>query len=290
MAAGPRTRSWNVRAPPIQAGSVPGGVRPWSGPWSAEGAITITSEGGSDNRYPSGRRVRLERISGHRDGDSTSCPGDALYAQLAALRKRATELAFSNGLSIALGRSRVDYLKTTTVSGRLVPSDGSPPASVLLDVQPHTPTGWTSLTSVTTAGDGTWSTQVALPYTRSLRAIAPATATRGLLRSPSVRLEVRPKLSVLVKPRRMPRGRHALVRGRIKPAKRRQKVTVALDRRMTGGGYRRVLRLRVTARLGHFSLRLPLLRRGLLRIIVTTPKDRLSAPGKAARLYMRVRG
>ena len=34
----------------------------------------------------SGTPVTLERISGHRDGDSTSCPGDVLYGQLADLR------------------------------------------------------------------------------------------------------------------------------------------------------------------------------------------------------------
>jgi hypothetical protein len=37
--------------------------------------------------------VTLQRISGHRDGDATSCPGDVLYAQLGELRARATALA-----------------------------------------------------------------------------------------------------------------------------------------------------------------------------------------------------
>ena len=38
------------------------------------------------NRYPAGATCTLERISGHRDGDATSCPGDGLYAQLPARR------------------------------------------------------------------------------------------------------------------------------------------------------------------------------------------------------------
>ena len=37
--------------------------------------------------------VTLQRISGHRDGDATECPGDALYAQLPELRRRAAALA-----------------------------------------------------------------------------------------------------------------------------------------------------------------------------------------------------
>src|SRR6185503_13179114 len=44
------------------------------------------SGGGATNRYPSGSRPTFERISGHRDGDATACPGDGLYAQLPRLR------------------------------------------------------------------------------------------------------------------------------------------------------------------------------------------------------------
>ena len=41
---------------------------------------------GSD-RYPRGTRVVLNRISGHRDTGRTTCPGDALYGQLASIRR-----------------------------------------------------------------------------------------------------------------------------------------------------------------------------------------------------------
>ena len=39
-----------------------------------EGGLTIVSGGGSLNRYPSGTPVAIQRISGHRDGDSTDVP------------------------------------------------------------------------------------------------------------------------------------------------------------------------------------------------------------------------
>ena len=58
-----------------------------------EGTVVVNSGGGASNRYPSGTPVTLERIPGHRDGDSTSCPGDALYGQLPELRARATRYA-----------------------------------------------------------------------------------------------------------------------------------------------------------------------------------------------------
>ena len=53
-----------------------------------QGQVTVTSAGGESNRYPSGTPVTFERISGHRDGDATSCPGELLYGQLADLRAR----------------------------------------------------------------------------------------------------------------------------------------------------------------------------------------------------------
>ncbi len=51
------------------------------------GRVTLTSAGGSTNRYSEGTNVAFNRISGHRDGNLTSCPGSALYRQLPALRE-----------------------------------------------------------------------------------------------------------------------------------------------------------------------------------------------------------
>src|SRR4051794_23293561 len=53
------------------------------------GTVTVASLGGETNRYRAGTPVLLNRISGHRDGDQTTCPGDRLYAQLPELRQRA---------------------------------------------------------------------------------------------------------------------------------------------------------------------------------------------------------
>ena len=48
------------------------------------GRVVLTS-GGSD-RFSKGRKVVLNRISGHRDTGRTDCPGNALYAQLPSIR------------------------------------------------------------------------------------------------------------------------------------------------------------------------------------------------------------
>jgi hypothetical protein len=51
------------------------------------GRTTLVSAGGGTNRYRSGTRVGFNRISGHRNGNHTECPGDRLYDQLPRLRR-----------------------------------------------------------------------------------------------------------------------------------------------------------------------------------------------------------
>lgn len=57
------------------------------------GTVTVRSRGGSQNRFPAGTDVVLARISGHRDGGMTECPGAALHGQLPAIRARAATLS-----------------------------------------------------------------------------------------------------------------------------------------------------------------------------------------------------
>jgi hypothetical protein len=51
------------------------------------GKTSLTSGGG--NLYAKGKIVRLNVISGHRDGFATSCPGKRLYAKLGTARSTA---------------------------------------------------------------------------------------------------------------------------------------------------------------------------------------------------------
>ncbi|MFG2607462.1 peptidoglycan recognition protein [Streptomyces sp. NPDC048514] len=51
------------------------------------GKTYLTSGGG--NLYPKGKSVRLNVISGHRDGFATTCPGKTLYAKLGTMRSSA---------------------------------------------------------------------------------------------------------------------------------------------------------------------------------------------------------
>ncbi|MEV5956230.1 peptidoglycan recognition protein [Streptomyces sp. NPDC051987] len=55
-----------------------------------EGKTYLTSGGG--NLYPKGKNVRLNVISGHRDGYATECPGAKLYAKLGSARTSSARL------------------------------------------------------------------------------------------------------------------------------------------------------------------------------------------------------
>jgi hypothetical protein len=61
----------------------------------AQGRITVRvhSAGAVYSRFPANARVSLRRIAGHRDADSTDCPGNALYGELPSLRRSVAALA-----------------------------------------------------------------------------------------------------------------------------------------------------------------------------------------------------
>jgi hypothetical protein len=55
--------------------------------------VRVNPAGAPYSRFPANARVSLARIAGHRDGDSTSCPGDALYGELPGIRRAVRGLA-----------------------------------------------------------------------------------------------------------------------------------------------------------------------------------------------------
>jgi len=62
----------------------------------AKGTATMLSRGEND-KFPAGTVVTLPTIAGHRDGKSTSCPGQRLYAMLPGIRDRVAPLAVAAG-------------------------------------------------------------------------------------------------------------------------------------------------------------------------------------------------
>jgi hypothetical protein len=69
------------------------------------GSVTMTSAG--SNKYRAGTKVRMNRISGHRDAVSTECPGNTLYSQLRSLRNLADGPVSGLRISRLTGATRV---------------------------------------------------------------------------------------------------------------------------------------------------------------------------------------
>lgn len=56
------------------------------------GKMTLTSGGGATSRYPEGKKVSLNVVSGHRDTSYTECPGTAFYGKLGSIRSGAKSM------------------------------------------------------------------------------------------------------------------------------------------------------------------------------------------------------
>src|SRR4051794_7247122 len=98
------------------------------------GEVTLISGGGETNRYSNGTPVVFQRVNGHRDADETTCPGDALYAQLPDLRARAAGYAVPVS-AISVRTSSQKGARPMPVSGFIRFADGSSPAGVPLGVE-----------------------------------------------------------------------------------------------------------------------------------------------------------
>ncbi|MGZ4437220.1 MAG: N-acetylmuramoyl-L-alanine amidase, partial [Nocardioidaceae bacterium] len=84
------------------------------------GRAVLVSAGGPNTVYPAGRAVSFNVVSGHRDVGNTTCPGNAAYGRLPAIRsaaRAATGAALFNPASSA--RSRPWAGSSMTVTARV---------------------------------------------------------------------------------------------------------------------------------------------------------------------------
>ena len=63
----------------------------------AVGRTRLLSAGGSSNRTPAGKRIRVPEVLGHRDLGFTECPGDAFYIRIGAVRRLIQERIARSG-------------------------------------------------------------------------------------------------------------------------------------------------------------------------------------------------
>jgi hypothetical protein len=249
-----------------------------------EGQLTVESAGGSTNRYPSGRQVTFERISGHRDGDQTECPGTALYAQLPELRRRAakyaTATAVAERLTLAATASAVRYGEGLAVRGAFTGSDGAAVRGAHVSLQKRSASGaWVTLASARTGDDGGFTASVPWRRDGTLRARAQAPgASRPTLSAP-VGATVIPVLTARPVQRRARAGTTVVVAGTIRPAGR---VQVLVERQDRLGRWRRVAVVPVRVAGGAFRAPVALTQPALYRLTPSAGAGVAKAAGPAA--------
>jgi hypothetical protein len=232
-----------------------------------EGEVVVTSLGGETNRYPAGTAVTFQRISGHRDGNKTSCPGDALYAQLEQLRTAAARFAGPiTGLNV-FGPPQIRGLQPVDVSGYLRFPDGSSAAGAAVSLEFQAVDAyWEPLGSAVCGADGSWRTTVTFPESGRVRALFAGDDGRPPLQSPARRVRVLARLSATVDRTRMRLGKSFTLNGTAVPA---DTVTVRLYRRV-GRRWIRERQRTLRVRNGTYRMRLRPRNRGRYRLTVHT--------------------
>jgi hypothetical protein len=251
------------------------------------GQIVLTSGGGDLNRYKSGTPVTLQRISGHRDGDATECPGAALYAQLPDLRRRAQAIAPAaapaGAVALAMNTPAraVVYGENLALAGTLTRGDGSPVAGQRVLVQKQGTSGWVTVARTQTGADGTWTAAVAWRAAGRVRARAAVTGSVAAA-TEGAQVGCTPVLAAKAKTTRVKAGKSLTVSGTVRPL---APVLVTVEKQGSDGKWRTVRTQTVKPRRAQFTASVPLSRPGLYRLTPRTGTG--TAKAAAAALYVR---
>ena len=242
--------------------------------------VVVSRLGAKYTPFAPGAHVSLPRIAGHRDGDSTSCPGDALYQQLPAIRSQVAALAGAPAvLTFAAPNAPVAAGSPITVSGRLELLSGSPMAGAPIELQQLGRNGApaSTIATTTTAADGSWSFPLSSETNVFLRALHrphPAAVADWEL------LAVSPVLTL-----QLQSSSPLVVTGTITPAKRRVTVALYPASRTTG---KPLARRRVTVNQGQFTAQLPVPGPGDYVVIARSKPDPSHAASASAPLSVTV--
>lgn len=238
------------------------------------GDITLTSSGGSANRYRAGVSVTLQRISGHQDGSSTDCPGRALYGQLAQLRTRTLALAGSGGLVppakltvvMETPPASTTYGAQLAIGGTVRDENGQPVAARAVAIEKQGASRWVTVARATTDAEGRFSASVDWGRSGVVRCSVVADGGLAVSRSASVRTGA--QMTAALKAPHVLVGRRAVVSGSVTPA---VAVAIVVERQQPDKRYRRVgiVGAAPGAR-GAYRAVIPLKKAGLYRLTVTS--------------------
>ncbi len=155
---------------------------------------------GATEKYAVGQILTLPVVSGHRDANYTACPGDSLYASLAALRSTAAARIRSSAapaapyvVTLALSQGEVVQDTSVTYSGTARTAAGAPAAGTIT-LQKRAPGGaWLDWRTARLSAGGAWSVAVTMtnaPRDWQFRARLPADGANLAGTSPVADLRV----------------------------------------------------------------------------------------------------
>lgn len=232
---------------------------------SAVGTSTVPSDGGPFTQFRKGTVVTLNHIAGHRDADSTTCPGNGLYSQLPLLRERVTQLEGPvSRLQLGSLQPKVTYPQPVPVSGILTPAPGlALPAGATVQIRDQLGRGaGRVLATLPVAADGTFSGWLPLAQSDVLQAVFAGGGGLPRLVSGVLFATVAPSISLRASAASVPRGGTVTLSGGVNPPASR----LVIDEEELGGTrYRRIRTLEVKATRGAFSVTVGLARPGSFR-------------------------
>jgi N-acetylmuramoyl-L-alanine amidase-like protein len=258
----------------------------------ARGTAVVRSAGGPLNRYPAGASVRFERISGHRDGDATACPGDGLYSQLPRLRGLVSpDPRATASLVLRATRRHIPYGRKARLAGALRGSDGSPLAGRSVKIQAlGGARGPLTLATLATDSGGSFAKNVRLAFNRALQASFGGDPAVRAAQSSALAVGVRPRVTAVIERvsgSTVRPGQLIAVRGTVRPRKR--SALLLVDRRVSGASFRRVARQVVRVRLGRARAFFRPRRTGEYRLRLGVPPDGRNLGARSSPLTVQVR-
>jgi hypothetical protein len=252
-------------------------------PAEGEVDVVVNAAGAPYSKYPAGADVPLQRISGHRDADSTDCPGDAMYRRLPELRRRVATLAGDIGQLSMSGPPAPVAGTPANVAGTLAIRDGAPIGGAQIAVKVHDRGRNRIVATAVTAPDGTWSAAVAAPHRVALRALFAGDGAHPAVISPYLLLAFAPAMTLVAgAPGIVPlAGQPLPVSGTVTPAKRFANVELLQGDAL--GAFTRVTVVKVpVAANGAFSGAVTPPAPGSYRLVAHTDADKLNGAGVSA--------
>jgi hypothetical protein len=247
--------------------------------------VQVTRQGAPYSRYRAGAHVRLNRIAGHRDADTTSCPGAAMYRQLPRLRQVVQRLAGQVG---ALGIQSLGSSPGSTTVGGGLSAGGVPIAGATVEVQSRSTTrGPATLGTATTDENGGWAATLPLTRNAQLRAVYRGDPAHPAVVSPGLFATMPPQIALTAATQQAITGSVIEFTGSVTPVK--PIVTIVITKQQLDGTYATVRTIRVRpADDGSFARSIGFTEPGQYQVVAQAAADKQNGPGASPPVAMTI--